>query len=107
MIDGPGQSWPPPINTQVNTPAEARQVVCESKGAGYDGLKVYTFLDQACYDANLATGEEVGMPVTGHIPNALSVEHILVPLAVTIAHAEEIVRQACGRLFIRKYRVHC
>ena len=96
MIDGPGQSWPSPINTQVSTPEEARQVVYESKEASYDGLKVYTFLDQACYDAILAAAEEVGMPVTGHIPNALSVEHILGSGQRLIAHAEEVVRQARG-----------
>ena len=96
MIDGPGQSWPPPINTQVATPAEARQVVYESKEAGYDGMKVYTFLDHACYDAILATAQEVGIPVTGHIPDALSVEHILGAGQNLIAHSEEVMKQARG-----------
>jgi len=94
MIDGPGESWPSPVNTQVSTPEEARQVVFESKETGYDGLKVYTFLEQACYDAILIAADEVGMPVIGHIPNDLSVEHILASGQRLIAHAEEIVRQA-------------
>ena len=96
MIDGPGQSWPPPINTQVATPEEARQVVFESKAAGYDGMKVYTFLDQVCYDAILAAAHELDMPVSGHIPDALSVEHILAAGQNLIAHAEEVMKHAKG-----------
>ena len=97
MVDGLGQSWPPPINTQVATPAEARQVVLDSKEAGYDGMKVYSFLDQECYDASsLTTSQEIGMPVSGHIPDALSVEHILAAGQNLIAHAEEVMKQARG-----------
>ncbi len=96
MIDGLGPSWPSPINTQVSTPEEARQVVIESKNAGYNGMKVYSFLDQSCYDAILSTAQEIGMPVTGHIPDALTVEHILASGQNLIAHAEEVVKQARG-----------
>ena len=46
MVDGVGEAWPPPINTQVATPEEARQIVIDSKDAGYDGMKVYNSLDQ-------------------------------------------------------------
>jgi len=96
MIDGPAQSWPSPINTHVSTPEEARQVVLESKDAGYDRMKVYSFLDQGCYDAIVATGHEVGMPVIGHIPDALSVEHIVASGQYLIAHTEEVMKQARG-----------
>jgi hypothetical protein len=96
MIDGPGESWPPPINTQVGTPEDARQVVVDSYEAGYDGMKVYTFLNQECYDAVLVTAQEIGMPVSGHIPDALSVEHILTVGQNLIAHAEEVMKQARG-----------
>jgi len=96
MIDGPGQSWPPPINTQVATPAEARQVVLDSKEAGYDSMKVYSFLNKECYDAILTTAQEIGMPVTGHIPDGSSVEYILLAGQNLIAHAEEVMKQAQG-----------
>ena len=55
FIDGPEQTWPPPINTCVETAAKARQAVKEAKGAGYDGMKVYSFLNPECYDAILTT----------------------------------------------------
>ena len=96
MIDGPAQSWPPPINTQVATPEEARQVVRESKDMGYDGMKVYSFLQPDCYAAILATAHELDMPVIGHIPDALSVEHILASGQNLIAHAEEVMKHAKG-----------
>ena len=96
MIDGAGQSWPPPINTQVATPEDAHQVVIDSKEAGYDGMKVYTFLNQECFDAILSTAKELGMPVAGHIPNALSVEHIIAAGQNLIAHSEEVMKHARG-----------
>ncbi|MCP4396715.1 MAG: hypothetical protein GY801_05340 [bacterium] len=63
MIDAPEKAWPPPINTWVATVDEARQAVLEAKEAGYDTMKVYSFLTQDTYDAVLSTAKEVGMPV--------------------------------------------
>ena len=96
MIDSPGPTWPPPINTQVATPEEARQAVIAAKDAGYDGMKVYSFLSRECYDAIVATAGEVGMPVIGHVPNALSVEHVLAAGQKLIAHTEEVMKRAGG-----------
>jgi imidazolonepropionase-like amidohydrolase len=59
-------------------------------------VKVYSFLNQACYDAILATAKEIALPVSGHIPDALSVEHILAAGQNLIAHAEEVMKQAQG-----------
>lgn len=105
MIDGPGQAWPPPICTWVETPAEARQAVMDAKEAGYDGMKVYTFLSPECYDAIITSAKEVGMPVGGHIPNAVSTEHILAAGQNLIAHAEEVMRQAHGDFALE--RIDC
>ncbi len=96
MIDGSGQAWPPPISTWVDTPELACREVLNAKEAGYDGVKVYSFLDQECYDSILTTSREVGMSVTGHIPDALSVEYILSAGQNLIAHAEEVMKQAHG-----------
>ena len=96
MIDGTGQAWPPPISTWVGTPEEASQAVLEAKQSGYDGMKVYSFLSQECYDAILTTAKQVGMPVSGHIPEALSLEYILEAGQDLIAHAEEVMKHAGG-----------
>ena len=94
MIDGPGQTWPPPINTWVETPSEARQAVLEAEQAGYDGMKVYSFLSPECYHAILTTAQEISMPVSGHIPDALSVEEIIAAGQNLIAHSEEVMKRA-------------
>ena len=96
MIDGPGQTWPPPINTWVETPSEARQAVLEAEQAGYDGMKVYSFLSPECYHAILTTAQEISMPVSGHIPDALSVEETIAAGQNLIAHSEEVVKRALG-----------
>jgi cytosine/adenosine deaminase-related metal-dependent hydrolase len=94
MIDGPGKAWPPPLSDWVATAAEARQAVIDAKETGYDKMKVYSFLSQECYDSIVATAEEVGMPVEGHIPMDLSVEYVLDAGQNSIAHAEEVMKHA-------------
>jgi imidazolonepropionase-like amidohydrolase len=96
MIDGPEQAWPPPLSIWVKTAAEARQAVLDAYKEGYDMMKVYTFLSQECYDTIISTAKEIGMPVIGHIPNALSVEYILEAEQNLIAHSEEVMRHAKG-----------
>jgi len=96
MIDGPEKAYPPPISTWVKTAAEARQAVLDAKEAGYDMIKVYSFLNQESYDSIIATAKEVDMPVGGHIPVDLSVEYILDKGQNLIAHAEEVGKYAQG-----------
>jgi len=97
MIDSPGPTWPSPINTFVETPDQARQAVIDAKDAGYQSIKVYTFLTKECYDAIITTANEIGgIRVIGHIPNAVSTEHIIKSGQTLIAHAEEVMRQAKG-----------
>jgi len=96
MIDGPGKAWPPPLSDWVATAAEARSAVIDAKETGYDKMKVYSFLSQECYDSIVATAEEVGMPVEGHIPMDLSVEYTLDAGQNCIAHAEEVKKHAQG-----------
>lgn len=94
MIDGPGKSWPPPLNTWVATPAEAREGVLRAKRDGYDKMKVYSFLMKDTYDAVIATAREVNMEVMGHVPNELSVEYVIEKGQKSIAHSEELAKDA-------------
>jgi hypothetical protein len=96
MIDGPDRAWPPPISTWVSTPEEARQAVLDSDGVGYDSIKAYSFLDRASYEAIVATANEIGMGVGGHIPLELSLEEVLAAGQDLIAHSEEVTRYAEG-----------
>lgn len=96
MIDGPEKAWPPPISTWVAGAGEARQAVLDTKEAGYDKIKVYSFLSQESYDAIVSAAQELGMPVDGHIPMSLSVEYVLESGQNLIAHAEEVMKHAKG-----------
>jgi hypothetical protein len=96
MIDGPEKAFPEPIAVWVDDAASARQAVLDAKEAGYDRMKVYGFLNRESYDSILATAKEVGLPVDGHIPVELSVEHILGAGQNLIAHSEEVTRMAQG-----------
>jgi hypothetical protein len=96
MIDGPDRAWPPPLSTWVASPAEASEAVLAANEAGYDAMKVYSFLDPASYEAIISTANEVGLDVIGHIPLALSVEHIVGAGQRLIAHSEEVMKHAEG-----------
>jgi imidazolonepropionase-like amidohydrolase len=97
MVDGPKKAWPPPLSTWVDSPAEAREAVRQAKAAGYDKIKVYSFLSRESYDAIVATARELGMDVIGHVPMSVSVEHTLDAGQKLIAHSEEIAKHAGGK----------
>jgi len=96
MIDAPEKAFPEPVAVWVDDAASARQAVLDAKEAGYDGIKAYGFLNRESYDSILATAKEVGLPVNGHIPVELSVEHVLEAGQNHIVHVEEVTRVAQG-----------
>lgn len=96
MIDGPEKAWPQPLSTWVSTADGARVAVQDAKKAGYDKIKVYSFLDKESYDAIISTAKEQRMDVVGHIPNALSVEYVVDAGQKMIAHTEEVAKHTHG-----------
>lgn len=96
MIDGPDKAWPPPISTWVNDPQEAQKAVIDAHTKGYDRIKAYSFLSKASYDALLGTAKELNMGVDGHVPLALSVEHVVAAGQNAIVHSEELMKFAKG-----------
>jgi imidazolonepropionase-like amidohydrolase len=61
----------------VRNAAEAKQVVRAQKEAGYDFIKVYTFIPKDAYDAIIETAKELGIPVVGHQPERLGLPYAL------------------------------
>ena len=53
-------------NFVVNTPEEAREAVRKSKAAGYDFIKVTTFIKAEAYEAAVDEAKKVGIRVVGH-----------------------------------------
>lgn len=96
MIDGPDRAWPPPLSTWVASPDEARVAVREAKEAGYDKIKVYSFLSREAYDAIVAAAAALHMDVIGHIPMSISPEHAIDAGQRLIAHSEEVMKHAGG-----------
>ncbi len=50
----------------VNTPDEAREAVRKSKAAGYDFIKVTTFIKPEVYEAAVDEAAKIGIRVVGH-----------------------------------------
>ncbi|MGD8816905.1 MAG: amidohydrolase family protein, partial [Acidobacteriota bacterium] len=59
------------------TPEEGRAVVERYHAAGFQQMKLYTYLQPAVVRAVSARAHELGMTVTGHIPRALSLPEAL------------------------------
>jgi imidazolonepropionase-like amidohydrolase len=95
-IDGPKKGWPPPLTTWVASPDEAREAVRQAKTAGYDKIKVYSFLDRESYDAIISAARDLKMDVIGHVPMSVSVEYVLDSGQKFIAHSEEVAKHAGG-----------
>jgi imidazolonepropionase-like amidohydrolase len=68
LIDGPGSSRE---YLSVRTPAEARAAVDSLHAEGADFIKVYDLLPRDAFHAVMAAAKRHGLPVAGHIPEAL------------------------------------
>ncbi len=70
----------------VATAAEARGVVREQAQAGYDFIKVYSRLSPEVYDAIIAEAGAYGLPVVGHVPVDVGLEHALAAGQASLEH---------------------
>lgn len=84
IIDGEPAVWPGSV--ELTDPEEAAEVVREQKEDGYDFLKPYARLTPECYRALAAAGEEQGMRLMGHVPEALGLDDVLAAGQATIEH---------------------
>jgi imidazolonepropionase-like amidohydrolase len=75
-----------PDNTVIRTPDEARTAVIAQHAAGYDFIKVYVNLGPEAYRAVLATAQERGLPVAGHVPRRVDLGEALAGGQVAIEH---------------------
>ncbi|MEO8223525.1 MAG: amidohydrolase family protein [Gammaproteobacteria bacterium] len=78
------------------TPAEARALVAEQAKAGFDFIKVYDGLSKASYAAVVAEARRWGLPVAGHVPDAVGVLGALAAGQASIEHAEQVVNHYFG-----------
>ena len=70
----------------VETAEDAEREVAEEKAAGYDFVKVYDLLSKDAYLAIVAAAKKHGMPVVGHVPDAVGLSGVLASGQVSIEH---------------------
>jgi imidazolonepropionase-like amidohydrolase len=66
--------------------SEARAKVREHSAAGYDYIKVYSLLSREMYDAILDEARTVGIPVVGHVPDAVGAAHAIAAGQSSLEH---------------------
>ena len=79
----------PPIwegSTVIETVEQARKAVIEQKEAGYDFIKVLDRLSLEVFDAIMDEAKKQGIPVAGHVPPAVGLEHALNSGMASIEH---------------------
>jgi imidazolonepropionase-like amidohydrolase len=77
---GPVMDGDPPVWTGakvVRSAPEARRAVQDQKRKGYDAIKVYDRLSPDAYAAILSAAAEEGLPVVGHVPDAVGLDQVL------------------------------
>lgn len=74
-LDGTPPYWETTV--VVDDPAAAAQAVAQEAALGFDFIKVYNNLTTPVYDAIVAAAAQEGLPVVGHVPRAVGLEHAL------------------------------
>ncbi len=82
----------------IKNPAQAEKMVKKFYRKGYDGIKVYSYLNKPSYEAVNRTAMDLGMDVIGHIPWSVSLEDVWASNQSEIAHLEELMN-ALNRAF--------
>jgi hypothetical protein len=87
LVDGSAQF----DNLFVTTPAEARAIVDIAKTNGYDFIKVYNDLSEACFQAIIEEGKRQDVPIVGHGVTRVGLERQLAMGQIMVAHTEEFL----------------
>ena len=68
------------------TPAEATQAVARYHDAGFQQIKIYSLVTPPIVEAICAEAHRLGMTVTGHVPNGMTIEQAAAAGMDHIAH---------------------
>jgi imidazolonepropionase-like amidohydrolase len=68
------------------TPEEAKQAVAKYHDAGFEQIKIYSLVTPAIVEAISAEAHRLGMTVTGHVPNGMTIEQAAAAGMDHIAH---------------------
>jgi imidazolonepropionase-like amidohydrolase len=71
LIDGPG---PNAFGVYyASTPEEGKRLVAKYHDAGFEQIKIYSLVTPAMVEAICAEAHRLGMTVTGHVPNGMTI----------------------------------
>jgi imidazolonepropionase-like amidohydrolase len=84
LIDGPG---PNAFGVYyAATPDEAKQVVGKYHDAGFEQVKIYSLITPPMVEAICAEAHRLGMTVTGHVPNGMTIDQAAIAGMDQVAH---------------------
>jgi len=84
LVDGPG---PNAFGVYyAATPDEAKQVVGKYHDAGFQQIKIYSLITPPLVEAICAEAHRLGMTVTGHVPNGMTIDQATAAGMDQIAH---------------------
>lgn len=84
MLDGPTSPYQAAI--AVATPEDGRRAVRRLKARGVDFIKVQSYVPRAAYFAIAAEAKKVGLPLEGHVPDAVRAREALAAGQRTFEH---------------------
>lgn len=83
----------PSLNGNSVADAEVAVTLVEAqKRAGYDLIKLHPGLDRQRFDAIASTARRVGLPIAGHVSEAVGLERALSGGTGTVEHMDDYVR---------------
>jgi imidazolonepropionase-like amidohydrolase len=84
LIDGPGPNAFGVITAA--TPDEAKAVVAKYHDAGFQQMKIYSLITPPIVEAICAEAHRLGMTVTGHVPNGMTIDQAAAAGMDHVAH---------------------
>ena len=84
IVDGDPPAWPGSLVPE--SAEQARQMVSEQKALGYDFIKVYNQLTIPIYDAIISEAKMQNIPVVGHVPWPVGLEHVITSGQKSVEH---------------------
>ncbi|NNU17531.1 amidohydrolase family protein [Parvularcula sp. ZS-1/3] len=94
MIDGPPGSWPGQM--VAASPEEGRLRVREAANLGWTSVKAYSLLDRATYLAIADEATKLGLPLYGHVPEAVRLDEAVAAGQDVVEHVGRVTK-ACSR----------
>jgi imidazolonepropionase-like amidohydrolase len=106
IVDGPGPNGMGAI--RASTPGEGRMVVNRYHDAGFDQIKIYSSISLDVLRAIAAEAHRLGMTVTGHVPQNITVSEAIDAGMDQINHAEYVAGVAYpdSKRLIRTLKQH-